>query len=71
MELFNIDLPINFVVYNDIPKNPKKLCPKYYVHQDVEDHLRTLKEAFFRERIQHEDVICRLFPYTLREEAYY
>lgn len=70
MALFNIESPIQFSVYNDLPKYPNKLCPKYYLHKDVEEHISIFKDMCFRAKIQHEDVICRLFPYTLSNEVY-
>jgi len=52
-----------------MPKNPENIYPKYRLHQDLEDHSRIFKEACFRASLKHEDVVCRLFPYTFNEKA--
>jgi len=53
MAYFNVNYPISFVDYHEIPTNPEKICPKYQLHQDLEDHIRIFKEACFRARLEH------------------
>jgi len=69
MAYFDVNSPILFNDYHEMPKNPEKICPKYQLHQDPEDHIRIFKEACFRAMLEHEDVVCRLFPYTFNEQA--
>jgi len=69
MAHFDVNSPILFNDYHEMPKNLEKICPKYQLHQDPVDHIRIFKEACFRARLEHEDVVCRLFPYTFNEQA--
>lgn len=70
MDLFNANSWIRFTDYHDLPRNPDKLCPKFQIHSDAEEHLRIFKDMCGRARIQHEDVVCILFPYTLSNKSY-
>jgi len=69
MAYFSVNSPIQFTNYHEMPKNPEKICPKYQLHQDPEDHIRIFKEACFRARLEYEDAVCRLFPYTFNEQV--
>jgi len=57
-----------------MPKNPDKFCSKFRVHdpdRTADEHIKIFEANMFMLQVQHEDVICRLFPYSLQDEAYY
>ena len=49
-----------------LPKNPKRWLPKFNPDDKipVEDHIKSFMQATRLRKIIHEDVVCRLFPYT-------
>lgn len=50
------------------PKNPQKFFPKYDPHDDVlpKYNIKQFMNALRLMNVEHEDVICRLFPHTLQ-----
>jgi hypothetical protein len=48
------------------PRYPKKLLPKFDQDNDVspKDHIKQFMLSLRLIDVQHEDVVCRLFPYT-------
>ena len=49
-----------------LPKNPEKLLPKFDPDKDhIKQFMRSLRLLY----VQHEDVFCRLFPYTFVGQA--
>ena len=50
-----------------IPKHPEKLLPKFDPNNDVtpKDRIKQFMLSLILLDVQHEDVVCRLFPYTL------
>ena len=66
--------PISFQQYHDLPKNPTVFCCKFFVNDSnytTEEHIKVFEDVLCNRRIQHEDVACRLFPYSLGEDLYY
>ena len=49
-----------------LPKHPKKLLSKFDPDNEVtpEDHIKQFLIPLILTVLQHEDVVCRLFPYT-------
>ena len=49
-----------------LPNHPKKLLPKFDPNNDVtpEDHIKQFMLSLRLLYLQHEYVVCRLFPYT-------
>ena len=63
-----------FVVHGSqhpLPKYPKKLLPKFDPNNDVtlENHIKKIMLSIRIMDVQHEDVVCRLFPYTFIDKA--
>ena len=54
-----------------LPKHPQKLLPKFDPDNDIthEDHIRQFTFSIRLLDVQHEDVVCRLFPYTFVGQA--
>ena len=54
-----------------LPKHPKKLLPKFHPDNDItlEDHIKQFMLSLRLLDVQHEDVLCRLFPYTFVGQA--
>jgi hypothetical protein len=54
-----------------LPKHPKKLFPKFDPDNDItpEDHIKLFMLSLRLLEVQHEDVVCRLFPYTFVGQA--
>ena len=54
-----------------LPKHPEKLLPKFNPEQKEleEDHVKKFMLAVRLLHIEHEDVVCRLFPYTFEGKA--
>jgi hypothetical protein len=53
------------------PKNPQNFFPKYDPDDDVlpEYHIKQFMDALNLMNVEHEDVVCRLFPHTLQGKA--
>ena len=49
-----------------LPKHLEKIIPKFNLDNDVllEDHIRKFMLSLRLLNVEHEDVVCRLFPYT-------
>jgi hypothetical protein len=49
-----------------LPKHPEKWLPKFDPDskQITEDHIKKFMLAIRLHNVEHEDVVCRLFPYT-------
>ena len=58
-------------VQHPLPKHLEKLLPKFDPDNDVtpEDHIKQFMLFLRLLDDQHEDVICRLFPYTFVGQA--
>jgi hypothetical protein len=54
-----------------LSKHPKKWLPKFNPNskQIVEDHIKKFMLAIRLRSVEHEDVVCRLFPYTFEGNA--
>lgn len=54
-----------------LPKHLEKFLPKFDSDNDVtpEDHIKQFMLSLRLMDVQHEDVVCRLFPYTLVGKA--
>ena len=54
-----------------LPKHPEKLLPKFDPDNDITptDHIKQFKLSLRLLDVQHEDVVCRLFPYTFVGQA--
>ena len=54
-----------------LPKNPKKWIQKFnqYERSLVEDHIKTFMQAIRLRNMVHEDVVCRLVPYSFEGHA--
>jgi hypothetical protein len=52
-------------------KHPKKLIPKFDPDNDLspKDHIKQFMLSLRLMDVQHEDVVCRLFPYTFIGKA--
>ena len=53
------------------PKNPQKLFPKYDPNDDVlpKYHIKQFMNSLNLMNVEHEDVVCTLFPHTLQGKA--
>ena len=53
------------------PKNPEKWLQKYNPYDKVplEDHIKYFMQAIILRNVIHEDMVCRLFPYTFEGKA--
>ena len=63
-----------FYAYNNMPKNPKHFCSKFFVNdvnRTADEHIKIFEDALQNRNVQDEDVACRLFPYSLGEESFY
>ena len=51
-------------------KNPQIFFPKYDPDDDVllEYHIKQFMDALNLMNVEHEDVVCKLFPHTLKEK---
>ena len=68
-----VDSPINLRgALHDLPKNPEKFCPGFIYGETraTKDHVKVFKEICNRKKIANEDVVLRLFPYSLGEIAF-
>lgn len=56
---------------NDLPNRPKKTLPKYDLDKiaSPEDHIKIFMLTIHLMKVQYEDVVCHLFPYTFVEKA--
>ena len=58
-----------------LPPNPEKSLPKFDLRGGipVDDHLQSFFLALEGLVVDHEDVVCRLFPHTLKgkEKSWY
>ena len=56
---------------NPLPKHLEKLLPKFDPNNDIllEDHINKFKLTLNLMNVQHEDVACRLFYFTLTGNA--
>lgn len=70
----NASLLASFAAYHDMPKSLEHFCTKFYVNdvnRTAEEHIKVFEDTLQNRDIQHEDVACRLFSYSLGEEAFY
>jgi hypothetical protein len=56
---------------HEMPRKPEKLLPKFDPDRpgSPEDHIKNFFLATLLLNVQHEDVVCRLFPYTFSGRA--
>jgi hypothetical protein len=56
---------------HDLPRNLDKWLPKFKLEsrETLDDHINRFMLVFNLISIEHEYVICRLFPYTFEGEA--
>jgi hypothetical protein len=56
---------------HNLPRHPEKMLPKYDPETSglPEDHIKKFILAIRLMNVQHEDVVCRLFPYTFENSA--
>lgn len=55
-----------------LPKHLEKVLPKFYLDNGVttKDHIKQCMIYLRLMDVQHEDVVCRLFPYTFVGQAF-
>ena len=53
---------------NDFPQNYEKYFPRFDPREgiSVDDHLQSFFLALEALAVEHEDVVCRIFPHTLK-----
>ena len=58
-------------VQHPLPKHPEKVLPKFNPDskEPTEDHVKKFMLAVRLLDVEHEDVVCRLFPYTFEGKA--
>lgn len=64
--------PMVFTAYNAMPKSLEHFCSRFHncdLSRSVDEHIKIFEDLLHNRNIQHEDVACRLFPYTFDEEA--
>lgn len=56
----------------DLPRNPDKFCNKFYYlgARTVDEHIEAFKDVVVCNNIEHQDVVCRIFPYSLGKNEY-
>lgn len=66
--------PIIFTNYHDMPKSPDQFCSIFHendLNRIAEEHIKIFEDALRNRQIEYADVACRLFPYSLGEDAFY
>ena len=55
-----------------LPKNPQKCLPKFNPNEKIpmEYHIKYFMQAITLRNVIHEDMVCRLFPYTFEGKDY-
>jgi len=58
-------------VYHDLSKHPKNILPNFDLDnkETHEDHVRKTMLVISLMSVQHEYVVCRLFPYTFERKS--
>jgi hypothetical protein len=58
-------------ILHDMPKHPEKFLPKFDPDRkdSAEDHVKKFLLSVRLQSIQHEDVVCWLFPLTFENRA--
>ena len=58
-------------IQHPLPKHPEKLLPKFNPesNEPAEDHVKKFMLAVRLLDVEHEDVVCRIFPYTFEGKA--
>jgi hypothetical protein len=56
---------------HNLPRHPEKLLPKFDPKTSglPEDHIDKFILAFWLINVQHEDIVCNIFPYTFENSA--
>jgi hypothetical protein len=56
---------------HNLPRHPEKLLPKFDPETSglPKDHIKKFILAIRLMNVQHEDVVCRIFPYTFENSA--
>lgn len=75
MAYFNQDhMPLGTIPggIHDFPRNPDKFCSKFYYlgGRMANEHIEAFKDAVVRNNIEHQDVLYRIFPYSLGKNEY-
>ena len=64
--------PLNLAApFHDFPKHPEKYLPKFDPGKgiSIKDHLQSYYLALEFLDVQHEDIVCRIFPHTFEAKA--
>ena len=63
---FIVDVVMVPRAQHPLPKHHEKLLPKFDLDNDVspEDHIKPFMISLRLMEVQHENVVCSLFPYT-------
>jgi hypothetical protein len=63
-----VNVPVN---QHDLLKNPDKWLPKFNPEskENPDDHINKFMLAVNLRDVEHEDIVCRLFPYAFEVEA--
>ena len=64
--------PLNLTpLLHDLPPHPKNSLPKFYLGEDIPlyDHFQIFFLVLEGLTVEHEDVVCRLFPHSLKDKA--
>jgi hypothetical protein len=56
---------------HDLPKHPEHILPKFDWGKagSLEDHIKNFYLAIWLLDVEHEDVVCKLFPYAFENKA--
>jgi hypothetical protein len=56
---------------HDMPKHPEKFLPKFDPDSKYfsSNHIKNFMLAVRLMNVRHEDVVCKLFPYTFENKA--
>ena len=65
------DVVVVLRAQHPLPKHPEKLLPKFDLDNDIKpkDHIKQFMLYLRLLDVQHEDVVCRLFPYIFVGQA--
>lgn len=66
--------PLVFTDYHDMLKSLKKFCYVFHpndLNRITEEHIKIFEDALRNRQIEYADVVCRLFLYSLGEDAFY
>jgi hypothetical protein len=57
--------------FHNFPKNPERISPNFHPNKSCapKDHIKNIYLNVRIMKIENEDVVCRLFPYTFKNKA--